>query len=71
MGYNPTMNYRVDSGNRPHRKGLTCHPTSVCSKRARCHKSEITLGGKAARNAFSTASTSMTSCVIAPLTGLR
>ena len=38
---------------------------------SRIHKSEITLGGNAARNALSTASTSMTSWVMAPLTGLK
>ena len=39
--------------------------------RRRSHRSEITLGGNAARKALSTASTSMTSWLIAPPTGLK
>ena len=35
------------------------------------YKSLITFGGNAARNAFRTAKTSITSCVIAPPTGVR
>ena len=38
---------------------------------ARPQRSWITPGGNAARKAFSTASTSMTSCVIAPATGVK